>query len=87
MIGSGCRTGVELARAWEEVQIEARGMAEYLGEELELNFAMDVEGIGEGREDGSTRKLLVQGREKMMTKVLGKSLKSHPNKQARPVLA
>ena len=33
LLQSGCRTGVELARAWELIKVEARGLVNFLEEE------------------------------------------------------
>ena len=62
-------------------------MSDYLGEELEGVLAMAVEGVGEDSTDGSTRRKVVEQREKMRGSVLGKALELHPDQLARPVLA
>ena len=87
LLESGCRTGTELARAWESLQREAKDMTDYLGEELEGVLAMTVEGFGEGSTDGSTRRKVVERREKLRGSVIGKALELHPDQLARPVLA
>ena len=86
LIESGCRTGAELVRAWAIIEREASGMADFLGQELDGVMAVTVEGVGEGRTDGSTRKKLVEQREKLRGAVLGKALELHPDQHARPVL-
>ena len=86
ILESGCRTGAELARAWEILQREANDMSDYLGEELEGVLAIPVEGVGEGSTDGSIRRKVVEQREKMRGSVLGKALELHPDQLARPVL-
>ena len=50
-------------------------MSEYLGMNLEAPFATNVQAIGEGSTDGSTRKKLV----------LSKALEAYPDQAARPV--
>ena len=87
LVDSGCRTGVELVRAWDLLQGEARGMAEFLGEELEGSLAVPVIGMGEGSVNGSTRKKVTEQREKLRGSVLGKALGLHHDRLARPVLA
>ena len=54
LVESGCRTGEELERCWAGLQTEARECAAFLGERVELHLAIPVEGVGEGREDGTT---------------------------------
>ena len=63
MLESGCRTGVELANAWKSVQSDARGLVEFLGQELNGTLATEVLGVGEGSVTGSTRKKVVEQRE------------------------
>ena len=55
VIGSGCRTGQELERCWKEIREEATQVSQYL-EEPEIPEA----GVGLGREDGSTKGLIVR---------------------------
>ena len=52
-------------------------MTDYLGEELEGVLAMTVEGVGEGSTDGSTRRKVVERREKLRGSVIGKALELH----------
>ena len=86
LLESGCRTGVELANAWETVQSDARGLVEFLGQELEGTLATEVLGVGEGSVTGSTRKKVVEQREKLRGSVLSKALTQYPDQQARPVM-
>ena len=86
LIESGCRTGFELVEAWTILQREARGMVEYLGEELEGALSWCVEGVGDGSVNGGTRKKVVEQREKLKGLVLKKALELHPNQSARPVI-
>ena len=85
LLASNSRTAAEFTTCWEELQGEAREMAEYLGEELQGHLAVSLEGVGEGRLDGSTRHLLTQQREGMKARVLSKALTLHPDQTARPV--
>ena len=86
LLDSGCRTGVELARAWEIIQTEARGLVDFLGEELEGTLAVEVTGVGQGSVNGRTRKKVVEEREKLRGAVLVKALENYPDRQARPVI-
>ena len=63
LVDSGCRTGREVARGWDKLQVEARQCSEFLGDELEGSLAVEVEGFGEGSTDGSTRKKITHERE------------------------
>ena len=47
----------------------------------------EVEGVGLGSEDGSTRKLVTDEREKLRAAVLKKALEDYPNQAARSVIA
>ena len=84
---SGCRAGVELAIAWEIIQTEARGLVDFLGEELEGSLAVKETGVGQGSVNGSTRKKVVEERDNLRGAVLVKALDNYPDRQARPVMA
>ena len=43
-----------------------------------------AEGLGEGREDGSTRKRVMELRETLRGSALTKAVEMHPNQLARP---
>ena len=47
----------------------------------------EVEGVGLGSEDGTTRKLVTDEREKLRAAVLKKALEDYPNQAARSVIA
>ena len=68
------------------VQSDARGLVEFLGQELEGTLATEVLGVGEGSVTGSTRKKVVEQREKLRGSVLSKALTQYPDQQARPVM-
>ena len=53
--------------------------------ELQGPLVPEVEGAGEGRTDGSTRRLLTTGIEDIRAAVLAKSLEQYPDQTARPV--
>ena len=73
LLASNCRTAEEFTHSWEHLQGEAREMAAYLGEELEEHLSVPLEGVGEGRLDGSTRHLVTVQREGMRARVLKKA--------------
>ena len=73
LITSGCRTGQELARAWEHLQKEATESCQYLEEELSGYLRCTKEGIGEGAVDGSTRSKVSVEMEKRRAAILKKS--------------
>ena len=87
LVNSGCRTGVEMARAWEYLQQEARECCQYTGQELSGHLSVEVEGIGEGTTDGSTRKKVTEERETMRAAVLKKALADYEDPSARPVMS
>ena len=75
ILNSGCRDGNEIKRIWEKLQLEARASADWLGEDIPGVLATPVEGIGDGSISGVTRSLIMEARENMRAKVLGKALK------------
>lgn len=87
LLGSGCRTGRKFDLSWKDLQAEARQCSDYLGQELEGYLAAEVEGVGDGTEDGSTRKKLVEQREEIRGAVLKEVLARETNLTLRPVLA
>ena len=52
VLGSGCREGDEMKRAWDSLTREARDSAEWLGTEVEHVFAVPLAGVGEGSMTG-----------------------------------
>ena len=85
LLQTGSRTGREFGESWDRLQHEARQCAEYLGDRLESHLAVPVQGLGEGRSDGSTRHLVTEQREKLRAKVLSRALTLHPDQTARPI--
>ena len=63
LINSGCRTGIEMARAWEQLQQEASECCQYVGEEVTGQLSVPTEGVGGGTTDGSTRAAVTKERE------------------------
>jgi hypothetical protein len=84
---SGCRIGRELAVSWETLQREARQCCTFLSQDLDGHLATAVEGIGEGSEDGSTRKAIVQQREELRGAVLTEALTRMNDSTLKPVRA
>ena len=87
LIESGCRTGLELARAWSILQGEARECCHYFGQELSGQLSRAQEGIGDGAEDGSTRTKVTKEREEMRAAVLNRGLEDYRDPGARPVMS
>lgn len=87
LVRSGCRAGVELVEAWRGVQGQVTALCEYLGEEVPTLLAGQVEGLGEGRTDGSSRALMVKEVERLQAAALDKSLEEHRNQKERMVVA
>ena len=85
LLRSGSRTGREFRDCWEKLQKEGRECAAFLGEGLDSHLAIPVEGLGEGRTDGSTRQLVTGQLEKLRSRVLSRALTLHPDQTARPV--
>ena len=85
LLTSGARTGAELATCWQQLTQEAQQCCDFLGRELEAPLSTPVEGMGDGRIDGSTRALAVQQREELRAAVLTLALQQYPDQTARPV--
>ena len=76
-----------MARAWEQLQQEAREGCQYLGEEVTGQLAVPPEGVGGGTTDGSTRATVTKEREKLRVEVLERALADHEDQTARPVMS
>ena len=61
LLQSGCRTGQELATAWQTLQDEAQHLCDFLGKDVDVPLAVSVEAIEEGRTDG--RETLTQDKQ------------------------
>ena len=88
LIQSGCRTGLEFLNSWNSMQREVQECATFLNKEGDpgpLHAA--VEGAGDGREDGGTRRLIVQQRELLRAAVLTEALSRYPDPKKRQVVA
>ena len=60
LMEAGSRLGVEFRQAWEEMQLEGRQCAEWLGKELDGGLAEPVVGAGQGSTSGGTKKVIVE---------------------------
>ena len=89
MLRSGCREGVELSHVWRSLQQEEQDSARWLGVEVQNAISKEVEGMGEGSVNGSTRGLVVKERDTTRGRLIKKALEVHPNQArvSRPVWA
>ena len=85
VLGSGCREGAELTRAWNMLTKEATEASEWLGVETEHVFTIPLPGLGEGSVTGKTRGEIVTAREKIRAQLLSKALTLYQPRKARPV--
>ena len=87
LIQSGLRTGRELVSAWETLSAGGHSMAEFLGEELGSPLSSQVEAVGEGSRDGSTRMAITKQVEGLRLKVMDGYLQGRRERRdkARPV--
>ena len=58
MLTSGCKTGVEFETAWNTLRQEAMEASQYLDKGLEGPLEVAAESAGDGRLNGSTRRLV-----------------------------
>ena len=88
MIQSGCRTGAEFVASWTSLKREVPECLTFLNKEEGFNpLKEETDGAGEGREDGGTRRLIVQQREELRAAVLEEALSRYPDPTKRQVLA
>ena len=85
MLASGCRTGGEFETAWNVLRQEAVQASQYLDRDMGGPLEVEVDGAGDGRVDGSTRRLVTTWLEDTRTAVLKKALENHPDQTARAV--
>ena len=87
LINSECRTGSEFAESWNIIKEEVSECHRYLEKSMDLSpMNISAQGAGDGREDGTTRKIIVQHREEVREAVLRESL-SRKDRQSRQVMA
>ena len=87
LLQSGCRTGREMAVSWEMLQREAQQCCTFLGQDIDGHLATNVEGVGQGSTDGSTRREVVQQREELRGAVLTEALNRMNESTLKPVRA
>ena len=85
LLASGCRTGAEMERAWTLLREEASESSQFLERDIGGPLRVEVEGAGEGRVDGSTRRMITAWLEDTRAAVLKKALEDHQDQSARPV--
>ena len=85
LMGAGSRLGAEFRQAWEEMQLEGRQCAEWLGKQLDGGLAEPAVGAGQGSTSGGTRKVIVEQLDNLRGEVLLKALGQYPDRTARPV--
>ena len=85
MVNSQCRTGVEFSRAWNILQEEAIQSSQYLEREMGGPLGVEAEGAGEGRVDGSNRRIMTTWLEDTRAAILQQALERHPDQSSRPV--
>ena len=83
---SGCRTGLEFAECWRKLQQTGQEACQYLDRELQGALSVPAQGAGEGGDDGSIRRRVVDQTQNLQKAVVEKFLKEYPNPSARPVL-
>ena len=83
--GSSCRTGKEFSAAWENLQIECSGCANFLSTKPRAPLIISAARAGEGKVDSSTRHQILEQREGLRSLLLLKSLELHTDQSARPV--
>ena len=81
---SSSSTGREFMAAYDTLQQEDRECSLYLGDELDGEMSVEVEGEGRGGVDASSRTLLTQQIEKLRASMLFKALREHPDRKAEP---
>ena len=69
---------------WQSLKQEASQYSNYLGKELDGFLVADVQGVGDGSEDGSTRRNITIWMEDTRARVLTKALEQYPDQKARP---
>ena len=82
---AGSRTSCEFDQAWNSIRLEAEQCCTFLQKELEGELAARTAAAGQGKVDGSTRRLVVQQREGLRHEVLALALQRHRDREARPV--
>ena len=76
---------MEFNRAWNILREEAIQSSQYLDRDMGGPLDVEAKGAGEGREDGSTRRIMTTWLEDTRAAVLQQALESHPEQSSRPV--
>jgi hypothetical protein len=76
-----------MAVSWEILQREAQQCCTFLGQDIDGHLAINVEGMGQGSVDGSTRREVVQKREELRWTVLTEALTRMNDSTLKPVRA
>ena len=88
LIQSGSRTGKEFAHSWNSLKEEVDNCYAFLSKDNSLSPLKDgVEAAGQGREDGGTRRVVVQHREELREAVLRETLSRQQRSNNRPLMA
>ena len=87
LLDSDCRTGRELAASMGKAREEVRALCNYLGEEeLPTLHSGELEGLGRGKTDGTSRASMVREVERLRAAALTKAMADFPDRTARPVM-
>ena len=84
LINSNCRTGQEFQTSWNIIKVETEKCSKFLFKDLALSHLKeDAEGAGVGRDDGGTRRLIIQERDELRAGVLTEIYRRHniPNQK------
>ena len=84
MLERGGRIGEEFQRCWGKLRLEAAEAALWLDEELEGPLAEAASSAGEGRTDGTTRRMVMEQLEESRCKLLTKGLEQYYDQEAQP---
>ena len=85
LMSSGSRTGGELLSAWDTLRNEAIQSSQYLDRDMGGPLKAITEGAGDGRVDGSRRRMATTWLEDTRAAVVSKALKTYPDQSARCV--
>ena len=84
-LNAGSKSALEFDMAWSSLKQEAEECCLFLDKELDGELAAVTVSAGELRQDGSTRRLIVQQREAFRHEVMSLALERHTDRVARPV--
>ena len=84
-LAAGSRTAREFEAAWNALTTEAQQVWDYLDDEPTGPLAVVAAEAGGTSINGSTRSMVVKGREEMRHRLLIRALANYPDRDARPV--